>query len=242
MKTLILGAAPLPDDEGAPPVWLAEQSGEMLVERFVRACAELGGQLIFAMRAEDVRRYRLDSVISLAAPGSAVVSVRGQTLGAACTALLCIQHIDPDDELLILSGNEIVDASYGALVDEFRGRGLDAGVPVFHALHPRYSYVRLDENGFVVEAAEKNPISYHALAGFTWYRRGGDFVAAAQAMIRKDARVNGNFFISLTLNELVLRQKKIGVASIDVRQYMPLKSRRQVIAYESGAHEAGPPA
>jgi hypothetical protein len=240
MKTLILGAAPLPDDEGAPPVWLAEQSGEMLVQRFVRVCGELGGQLIFAVRAGDVRRYRLDSVISLAAPGSALVSVRGQTRGAACTALLCIHHIDPDDELLILSGNEIIDTSYGGLVDAFRNRGLDAGVPVFHALHPRYSYVRLDENGMVVEAAEKNPISYHAMAGFTWFRRGGDFVAAAQAVIRKDAQVNGNFFISLTLNELVLQQKKIGVVPIDTRQYMPLKSRRQVLAYENGAQEVGP--
>jgi len=91
----------------------------------------------------------------------------------------------------------------------------------------------------VVEAAEKNPISYDAMAGFTWFRRGGDFVTAAQAMLRKDAQVNGNFFISLTLNELILQQKKIGVVPIDARQYMPLKSRQQVMAYERGAFETG---
>src|SRR4051812_3881953 len=103
MNVLILGAAPLPDDANAPPVWLAEHSGEMLVERFVRACGELDARLIFAMRAQDVQRYRLDSVIALAAPGSALVSVRGETRGAACTALLCVHHLDTEDELLILS-------------------------------------------------------------------------------------------------------------------------------------------
>ncbi|HVH82362.1 MAG TPA: hypothetical protein VM782_23405, partial [Stellaceae bacterium] len=143
MKILILGAAPLPDDADAPPVWLAERSGEMLVERFIRVCSGLDGDMIFAVRSDDLQRYRLDSVIALAAPGSALVSVRGQTRGAACTALLCMHHIDPGDELLVLSGNEFLETSYVGLVNEFRSRDLDAGVPVFHALHPRYSYVRL---------------------------------------------------------------------------------------------------
>jgi hypothetical protein len=240
MKILILGAAPHADDADAPPVWLAEHSGEILVERFVKACNELKGQLVFAVRAEDVQRYRLDNVIAIAAPGSVLVPVRGTTRGAACTALLCLQHIAPDDELLILSGNEFLEVSYAGLINDFRRRELDAGVPTFRALHPRYSYVRLDEDGFVIEAAEKNPISNHAMAGFVWFRRGEDFIQAAQGMIRKDAHVYGSFFVSLTLNELVLRQKRIGTTAMDPRQYRPLKSRRQVLAYE-GALEAALP-
>ena len=80
---------------------MAGAGGEILVERFARACKTLEGKLIFAVRAQDVRRYHIDSIIALAAVGSVVVKVAGETKGAACTALLCIEHIDPNDELLL---------------------------------------------------------------------------------------------------------------------------------------------
>ena len=233
MRALILGAGNAQTDTEATPVWLAESNGEILVERFVRACRGLDAKLVFAVRAQDMKRFRIDSVIALAAPGSAVVPVAGETQGAACTALLCIRHIDPADELLILNSNEFLDIDYQAAVEGFRQQNYDAAVVTFHSIHPRYSYVLLDENGLIVEAAEKHPISRHATAGFYWFRRGADFIAAAQDMIRKDAHVDGKFFISLVFNELVLKQKRMGVLEVDSRHYFPLKSRRQVSVYES---------
>jgi len=236
MRVLILGAGAPASDTAAAPVWLAESNGEILVERFVRACQGLNAKLVFAVRAQDTRRYRIDSVIGLAAPGSAVVPIAGETQGAACTALLCIGHIGLEDELLILNSNEFLDIDYLAAVENFRGNHHDAGVVTFHSIHPRYSYVMLDENGLIVEAAEKHPISRHATAGFYWFRRGADFIAAAQDMIRKDAHVDGKFFISLVFNELVLKQRRMGVVEVDSRHYHPLKSRRQVSVYEADVH------
>ncbi len=236
MRILILGGGASPAGPETTPVWLVESNGEILIERFVRACAGLQAKLIFAVRAPDLRRFRIDSVIGLAAPGAVAVPVAGETQGAACTALLCIGHIDPDDELLILNSNEFLDIDYKATVAEFRHQNSDAGVVTFHSIHPRYSYVMLDGQGLIVEAAEKHPISRHATAGFYWFRRGGDFIAGAQDMIRKDAHVDGKFFISLVFNELVLKQKRMGVREVDSRHYHPLKSRRQVSVYESDIH------
>lgn len=233
MKIIILGAgASVGEGAEQTSVWLAEQSGEVLLERFVRACAPLKGDLVFAVRSADIKRFRIGNIIALAAPGAAVVPVNGETQGAACTALLCIQHIDPDDELLILNSNEFLDIDYLGITEGFRARGLDAGVIVFPSIHPRYSYMRLDADGLIVEASEKNPISRHATAGFYWYRRGADFISAAQEMIRKDVSLDGKFFISLTFNELVLRQNKLGVTEIESSRYHPLKSRKQLEIYE----------
>ncbi len=233
MKALILGAGAQPADPDATPLWLLENDGVLLVERFVRACAAIDAALVFAVRAQEVKRWRIDSVIVLAAPGAALVPITGETAGAACTALLCIQHIDPEAELLILNSNEYLDIDYAAPIQAFRARGLDAGTVVFPSLHPRYSYVRLDRDGLIVEAAEKNPISRHATPGFTWFARGADFIHAAQDMIRKDASVDGRYFISLTLNEMVLRQKRMGVFEIDAKRYHPLKSPRQRSSFEA---------
>ncbi len=233
MKALILGAGATAQDSDAISVWLAENGGRLLVERFVAGCNAIRAEMVFAVRDAELKRFRIDSVIQLAAPGSALVRITGETAGAACTALLCVAHIDPEDELLILNSNEYLDIDYTAPIAEFRTRRLDAGVVTFPSIHPRYSYVRLDEDGLVVEATEKNPVSRHATPGFTWFAKGADFIAAAQSMIRKDAQVDGRFYISLTLNEMVLRQKRIGAFAIEARRYHPLKSQRQLAAYET---------
>jgi hypothetical protein len=239
MKVIILGAGAAvgSGDSGADQtsVWLAEHGGEVLVERFVRACAPLNAELVFAVRAQDIKRHRIGNVINIAAPGSAIVPINGDTKGAACTALLCVQHIDVDDELLIMNSNEFLDIDYKQVTDGFRERGLDAGVVTFHSIHPRYSYMRLDADGNIVEAAEKNPISRHATAGFYWFRKGASFLMAAQEMIKKDVEVDGSFFISLTFNELVLKQKKLGITEVETSRYHPLKSRRQLEIYEGEA-------
>lgn len=242
MRTLVLGAArsPFKDSGEGSPVWLAELDGELLLERFVKACSVLkSNRLIFAVIDQDVRRFKIDSIISLAAPDATVIRVIQETQGATCTALLAIDHIDPDDELLILNSNEFIDIDYQQAIDEFRERGLDAGAVVFRSIHPRYSYVRLDDDGYIIEAAEKHPISRYATAGFYWYRHGRDFIRAAEDMIRKDAHVDGRFFICPVFNELVLQQKKMGVIEIDPRNYHPLKSVRQVARYEADQRTDG---
>ena len=80
------------------------------------------------------------------------------TRGAACTVLLATDLIDSDADLLIVGLNEYVETDLMAVVQTFRERGLDAGTLVFESVHPRYSYVRLGEDGLVLEAAQGRPI------------------------------------------------------------------------------------
>ncbi len=236
MKILLLGAGRT--GEAEPPTLLAEHAGGLLVERFAALCAGLDADLVFAVRQSHMRQFRIGDVIGLAAPGAAVVALGGEPQGAACSALLCIDHIDPERELLILSCNELLDIDYEAPVKRFRQGGFDAGVVTFPSLHPRYSYVRLDEVGTVQEAAERRPISRAAMAGYFWFRRGGDFIGGAKRVIAKDAHVDGQFYISLVLNELVLLRQPIGTYPVEANRYRPLKTRRQVESYEAAELEA----
>lgn len=231
MKVLILAAG---DQQGEfedsdYPLCLTEFDGMTLLENIARRCAMLpASEWIFAMRERDVRRYHLDNIVRQLVPRPRVLLVRDSTRGAACTALLAAGSIDNDEELLIVSANEVVDVDLPAFADSLRQRGLDAGTIVFPSVHPRYSYVRMDPQGFVLEAAEKNPISSDAMAGIHWFSRGRSFVRAAMQTIRKDASVDGSFYVSPTFNELVLEQALIGVSRIESRQYHPLKNRRHV--------------
>ena len=72
-----------------------------------------------------------------------------------------------------------------------------------------YSYVKMDKNGYVTEAAEKIPISTTAAAGMHYYKKGSDFVEYAEKMIKKNIRFNNEFYVTPVYNELIMNRKKI---------------------------------
>ena len=235
MNILILAGGQDPSqNQEHYPLCLTEFDSVPLIEHVVSSCSVLKpSNLIVAFRAVDITKYHLNNIVSLLWPQTSIIPIYEQTQGAACTALLAAGPIDNDDELLIVNGNEFLDSNFYEIVSEFRQRKLDAGIVTFRAIHPRYSYVRLDDNGLVVEAAEKNPISTNATAGFYWFSNGKNFVRAAKNLIRKDARVDGNFYICPAFNELILENLSIGVYQIESKFYHPLKTGRQVEQFET---------
>lgn len=225
MKTLVLAAGPSTQFEEAGYAWpinLVEIAGTALISHVIRALGPVGtdGKLIVVIRGEEAVAHHTDRVARLVEPTAQVITV-GDTSGAACSALLAIDHIPPDEPLLVCNGDQVIDADLSAVVADFEACDIDAGVVVFEAVHPRWSYVRT-EHGRVVEASEKRPISKNATAGVYWYRKGSDFVSSIMDMVRKDASVRGRFFVCPSLNELVLRGGVIGVVPIDRSQYFSL--------------------
>lgn len=216
------------------PKNLVEIDGQSLAEHVLRQLTPLAsrGRIICLVRDDENRRFHTADVVRLICPSATVLAVAGLESGAACTALLAIEHLVRDEPLLVFNGDQIISRDLSAVVAEFEERGLDGGTIVFSAIHPRWSYVRLDDDGYVVEAAEKRPISTLATAGAYWYRRAGDFLDAVMDMIRKDARVDGRFFICPAYNELVLRQKRIGVVEIARSEYHSFATPQGVREYE----------
>ncbi|MCU0910022.1 MAG: glycosyltransferase family 2 protein [Rhodobacteraceae bacterium] len=212
---------------------LVEIAGRPLVQHAFDPLRQFAdARAIFVIRKEDDLRFHLGDVLRLLDPPATVIRADGPTAGAACTALLAIEHIDNDDELLIANGDQILAFDVETTVARFRARGLDAATVVFDSVHPRWSFVKTDADDMVIEAAEKRPISRNATAGVYYFRQGRLFVEAAKAMIRKGASVNGGFFVCPSLNELVLAQKRVGVERIERAQYISLATPQAVEEYE----------
>jgi bifunctional N-acetylglucosamine-1-phosphate-uridyltransferase/glucosamine-1-phosphate-acetyltransferase GlmU-like protein len=239
MKTNILilaaGHAGFETHDGGYPLCLTEMEGTSLIERIVHNTRNIkNAKYTFALREEDVEHFHLDNVAELLAPGSTVIRVSNDSRGSACTALLAASQFDANHEVLVVSANELVDVDLAEVVEAFRARELDAGALTFQSVHPRYSYVRLNAEGLVTEAAQQKPISNHATAGVFWYAKGGAFIEAIKNMIRKDASVKGNFYIAPTFNEIILNQGRAGVQFLDIKKYYPLKTERQMYQFENG--------
>ncbi|MBR3126934.1 MAG: hypothetical protein IKF35_01615, partial [Solobacterium sp.] len=96
----------------------------------------------------------------------------------------------------------------------------------------KYSYVKRDENGCVIEAAEKRPISMNATAGFYYFRRGADFIDSAVKMISKNAQVNGKFYLCPVYNEMILEGKKILSWPIGRENYFLFKEENGIEDYK----------
>lgn len=219
------------------PKNLMEIAGRPLVQHVMESLSSLKKSdscFICVLPRDENRKNHTGKVLQLIDPQVTVLEVSEENSGAACSALLAIDHINTDEPLIISNGDQILDGlDLGQIVQDFSNRSLAAGVIVFEAIHPRWSFVKCDSNGNVVEAAEKRPISKLATAGFYYFAKGSEFVRAAMEMIKKDSQVNGLFYICPALNEMILRQARIGIHEISRKSYISLANPKDAVAYSN---------
>lgn len=170
---------------------------------------------IFLVQKEHYEKYNLKQVLNLIAPGCDIIQVEGITEGAACTTLLAKDLINDDKPLIIANSDQVMEWEANESMYAFTASQADAGIMTFTSTHPKWSYARLSDDGFVIEVAEKNPISDVATVGVYYWKHGSDYVKYAEQMIDKNIRTNNEFYVCPVFNEAVLDDKKIRVAHID---------------------------
>lgn len=118
------------------------------------------------------------------------------TGGAASSVLLAKEYINNRTDLLIANSDQLVE--YSAINwNAVRRRKDTAGIVwVFPnpRKDPKWSFVKLSVFGDVIEVAEKNPISIYATCGLYYWTEGSLYVQYAERMIRRNLRVNGEFY------------------------------------------------
>ena len=194
---------------------------------------------VVVVKRADVNTYHIDDIVRLLRPGAEVVIAEGQTMGAACSCMLAVDRLAMDEPLLIVGSDQLLTVSAEKILSEFMERDYDGGVVIFDDVHPRWSFVRLDEKGHVIEAAEKRPISRNASAGFYYFKKASFFMDAAERMIMKNASVNGSFYICPVFNEMILRQKVIGTYRISKDQYYSMSHESGMEAYRTYLRSRG---
>ena len=190
------------------PKPLIEVNGKPMIQTVVDNLA-IDANFIFIVQKEHRNKYNLDSMLSLISPGCKIVEVDSVTEGAACTVLLAKEFIDNDNPLVIANSDQYVEWNSLDFFYKMNEQNLDAGIVTFKSTHPKWSYARLDENEYVAEVAEKNPISNVATVGIYWWKKGSDYVKFAEQMIQKNIRVNNEFYVCPVFNEAILDNFKI---------------------------------
>lgn len=194
---------PLIDVMGKPMI-------QMVVENL-----NIEARYIYVVRREHYEKYNLQYMLNLITPNCEIILTDGLTEGAACTALLAKDLINTDAPLLMANSDQYVEWNSSEFMYSMANSNADGGILTFTAVSPKWSFVKKNDLGLVTEVAEKKPISDIATCGVYWFRRGSDFVSAAEQMIDKNIRVNNEFYVCPIFNELILNKKHIRTFHID---------------------------
>ena len=172
-------------------------------------------RFIFICQKEHYDKYDLYHILQNATKNKfEIVQIDGVTEGAACTVLTASQYINSDEDIMIANSDQFIDVDINNFINDGRQDAVDGLIMTFKASHPKWSYARVDSSGRVIEVAEKKLISDKATVGIYYFKRGSDFVGAAESMIEKNIRTNNEFYVCPVYNELILNDKNINIHNI----------------------------
>jgi HAD superfamily hydrolase (TIGR01509 family) len=195
------------------PKPLIEVNGKPMIQ-VVTENLNVEAHFIYIVQKEHYDKYNLKQLLNLISPGCDIVQVNSLTEGAACTTLLAKELINNDEPLLMANSDQYVEWNSNECLYAFTADGVDGGIVTFRATHPKWSFAKLGDDGFVTEVAEKNPISNIATVGIYYWKKGSDYVKYAEQMVEKNIRTNGEFYVCPVFNEAIADGKKIRVKDV----------------------------
>ena len=175
----------------------------------------LNANYIFIIQKEHQEKFNIKSVLKILQPNCKIIELDHLTEGAACTTLLAKEFINNSDPLIIANSDQYIHWNSSKALYDFNSKNLDGAILTFEAIHPKWSYAKCNDEGFVTEVAEKKVISKNATVGVYYWKHGSDYVKSAEEMIKKDIRVNNEFYVCPVYNEFISKNKKVKIHNVD---------------------------
>ena len=125
------------------------------------------------------------------------------------------KYINNDKPLLIANSDQYVEWNSSKSFYKFVTKKVDGAILTFDSLHPKWSFAKTNKLNQVTKVAEKEVISNHATAGIYYWLKGSDYVSCAEEMIKKDIRVNNEFYVCPVFNIAIKNKKNFIIEEID---------------------------
>lgn len=216
------------------PKPLIEVNGKPLVEYVIDNLQKIEGveNIYFILKEGICSKFHLDNTITLLCNKAKIIYLKNDTSGSVCSILMAIDQINQKKECIIVNADQIFLTDLNEIINNFKINKFDGAVITFSSVHPRWSYALVIDNQ-VVQFAEKNPISKNAIAGFYYFKTFELFVINAFNTIVDDDNLNGNFYTSSVLNQLILSGKNVSHSAINNNNYFSLFSPQKIKEFET---------
>ena len=172
-------------------------NGKPMIRRAVESLNLPQHEYIFICKAEHAAYYDMDAIF----PDLKfkVLPIYVTTQGAAITISLASSFIVNDEDVLIMNSDQLFHYDSNE-VELIRNSEVDGCIWCFNGTGSNWSYARLDDNGYVVEVAEKKQISEYATGGLYYWRSFNNFQHSLKRMMDANDRTNNEFYTAPVYN------------------------------------------
>ncbi len=200
------------------PKSLTPWKGKMVLARAVESYSLDLNRTAIAVNADEDAEWAVGSKLARAYPEASVVKVPTGTKGALATALVALVDIG-DAPLVVAAGDSEINGGISDYILEFQERNLDSATIAFKSEESRWSYLSVNGKRAVQQVAEKDVIGPYATTGVFYFRSARIFLEAATWCLVNNARHNGSFYVSSTLNYMVSTGQSVGYSVIERDNY-----------------------
>jgi dTDP-glucose pyrophosphorylase len=157
--------------------------------------------------------------------------IEEETDGQATTAYLADEFINDDEECVIYNidtyvrANEILKSQ---IKEEF-----DGFIPVIEAEGNRWSFVKVDDKGKVVDVAEKVPISNLATIGLYYFKKWRIYKEIYRVNKQAIAKVNKEVYIAPMYKYMINDGMNIGIKILDGDSVRILGTPEEIESFDS---------
>lgn len=190
------------------PKPLIDVNGIPMIQKVINNL-NIDANFIFIVQKEHYEKYNLKSYLNLMAPNCQIVLAGDVRYGAAWDTLLAKQFINNDKHLLIANSDQFIEWDSCEFMYSMLCSDTDGGIVTFEASDSKWSYAKVEQDGYVSEVAEKKVISNEATVGIYYWKRGSDYVQCAEQMISKNIKTNNEFYVCPVFNEAIQNNKRI---------------------------------
>ncbi len=181
----------------------------------------------FLFQNENIQKYSLELLIKNKFENATVLGIDHETSGQASTCLIAKSQIEGHLPLFIASCDYKTIYNYEKwqqIVEDYSVDGVIWTFRLKNTLVKNYNsfaYCKTaKDQKTVLEIVEKKIISETPaqdpmVVGSFWYRKASDFIVSAESMISKNTRINGEFYVGTSINQLIKNGKKIVIFDID---------------------------
>jgi NDP-sugar pyrophosphorylase family protein len=175
------------------PKPLIEINGKTMIQHAVETC-NLDGQHIFVIN-QDHKKWGVVEHLKSLVPDCKIVETHGSQTGQATAVLFAESYIDNDDYLFIQNCDHRMswDGQYDA--------DIDGWLMVQERTGPEWSFAKIDDDGWILETAEKKEISNLAQVGLFAWKHGKRYVQYCKEMVTLNLTVNNEFYVCPVYNQ-----------------------------------------
>ena len=169
------------------------------IQELLNEYAGIYSKAVIVSKFDILQKFKSEMFVNLVYPKI--------TSGAMCTALLAIDYMNINEPIIISGSNSLLKNELPSSIDYFIKKSADVGIITFESHDKHWSFVRVNNEGFVTEIAEKRRISNLATTGIFYFKNASLFLAGATWSILNNLNFNDQYYISHSIPYLILQNK-----------------------------------